>query len=184
MIPSVDTRLASMASSLTGVIAPALAGTNPFAEEQTALLVGHLQVLRGQQPIVDEFEQLEYNRTRGFGRDLLVAVDEGEGGELVCAAAAALQALLDGPVPFTMTALRGAQDELTAAITTLVTADGVDGTAASVAATTEVVLAYEHPHSLRLRSYFSAMGYESGGNTPVPPIDEMMDDFRRTYAHP
>ena len=178
MIPSVDVRLATMASSVTGVISPALAGRNPFAEEQAALLVGHLHVLRGQEAIVDEFEQLEHNRTRALARDLLDAV--GDGGQ-VGSAAAALRALLEGPVPFTMSALRAAQDELTAAITELVRADGVDGTAASNAATTGIVLSYERPHSLRLRSYFAAMGYESG-ETAVPALDDMMDEFRRTHA--
>lgn len=180
MIPSVDTRLASMASSVNGVIAPALAGTDPFAEEQAALLVGHLQVLRGQQPITDEFEQLEHNRTRALARELLAAVD---GGDRVRAAATALREVLEGPVPFTTTALRAAQDALAAAITTLVEADGVDGSEASVAASTAIVLAYERPHSLRLRSYFAAMGYESGSVT-VPAPDEMMDEFRRTHARP
>jgi hypothetical protein len=178
MIPSVDTRLASMASSLTGVIGPALAGTNPFAEEQAALLVGHLQVLRGHQPVTDEFERLEHNRTRAFARDLLAAVD---GGERVRAASAALRGWLEGPVPFTMTTLRHAQDELTAAIAALIDADGVDGTAASVAASTAVVLAYERPHSLRLRAYYAAMGYESG-STEVPAIDAMMTEFRAGYG--
>lgn len=179
MIPSVDTRLATMASSVTGVIAPALAGANPFAEEQAALLVGHLQVLRGQQPVLDEFEQLEHNRTRAFARDLLEVVD---GGEHVDAAASALRAALEAPVPFTMVAVRAAQDELTAAITTLVEADGADGTEASVAASTAVVLRYEHPHSLRLRSYFAAMGYEGAGSTDVPALDDMMTEFRASYG--
>lgn len=178
MIPSVDVRLASMASSITGVIAPALEGRNAFAEEQAALLVGHLQVLRGHEAMVDEFEQLEHNRTRALARDLLAEVD---GGEQVDTAVSVLRGLLEGPVPFTMTALRAAQDELAAAVTELVRADGVDGTTASVAATTRVVLAYERPHSLRLRSYFAAMGYESG-ETAVPALDDMMDEFRRTHA--
>ena len=178
MIPSVDTRLASMASSLTGVIAPALTGTDPFAEEQAALLVGHLRVLRGHQAVVDEFEQLEYNRTRAFARDLLGAVD---GGDQVRAAAATLRGRLEGPVPYTMTALRREQDELAAAITRLIEADGIDGTETSVAASTAVVLAYEQPHSLRLRSYFSAMGYESG-STAVPALDDMMNEFRSRYG--
>lgn len=180
MIPSVDVRLASMASSVTGVIAPALAGTDPFAEEQAALLVGHLQVLRGQQPIVDEFEQLEHNRTRAFARDLLDVVD---GGDRVVAAAAAVRGLLQGAVPFTMTALRQAQDDLLAAITELIRVDGVDGTDDSRAATTAIVLDYERPHSLRLRSYFAAMGYESG-TTQVPSIDDVMTELRRTHARP
>lgn len=180
MIPSVDTRLASMASSVTRVIAPALAGENPFAEEQAALLAGHLQVLRGHQPVIDEFEALEHNRTRAFARDLLDVVG---GGEQVGAATAVLRGLLEGPVPFTMTALRTAQDELAAATTALIEADGIDGTEASVASSTAVVLAYEQPHSLRLRSYFSAMGYE-GGSTAVPMIDDMMNDFRALYGTP
>ena len=180
MIPSVDTRLATMVSSMTGVIAPRLAGTDPFAEEQAALLVGHLQVLRGQQPIVDEFEQLEHNRTRALARELLDAVAGVEGPE-TAAAVEALRGLLEGPVPFTMAAVRDAQDRLTAAISELVRADGVDGTEETVAATTRIVLAYEQPHSLRLRSYFSAMGYESGESV-VPPLEAMMEDFRALFG--
>jgi hypothetical protein len=178
MIPSIDTRLASMASAVSGVIAPALGTTNSFASEQAALLVGHLQVMRVQQSAAEEFEQLDYNRTRAFARELAEAAD---GGAEVRAAAAAVTALLDAPVPFTISQVRAAQDSLAAAISALVKSGGADGTPDYVQASTRIVIAYERPQSIRFRSYFAVMGYEDGSR-PIPPMDEMMDEFRGAYG--
>ncbi len=105
MIPSIDTRLASMISTLSGVIAPALGSSNPFAAEQAGLLMAHLGLLRAQEPFTAEFEQLDYNRNRAFAQDLLAAVTD-DSGKDTKAAAAALRQLLDAPVPFSLSALR------------------------------------------------------------------------------
>jgi hypothetical protein len=180
MIPSIDTRLASMASAVAGVIAPALGTTNPFASEQAALLVGHLQVMRVQQGAAEEFEHLDYNRTRAFARELADAAD---GGAAVQAAATAVRSALDAPVPFTITQVRAAQDALAAAIGALVTAAGEDGTDAFLAASSAIVIRQERAQSIRFRSYFAVMGYEDGSR-PIPPMEQMMDEFRAEYGAP
>lgn len=178
MIPSTDTRLFSMIGAMTGVVIPALDASNGFAKEQAALVVGHLQVLRSQQPVADEFEQLDYNRSRSLARDLL---GQAEGGTEVTAAAERLRAVLEGPTPFTMDQLRRAQDELASTIAELITAGGVDGTAAFVGASTRTVLDQERRHAVRLRSFFSMMGYEDGSSS-ISTLDEMMNEFRAAYG--
>ena len=178
MIPSIDTRLASMASAVSGVIAPALGDSNPFASEQAALLVGHLQVLRVQQGASEEFEHLDYNRTRAFARELADAAD---GGPQVQAAAQAIRDALNAPVPFTITQIRAAQDVLAAAIGDAITAAGTDGTADYIAASQRIVIAQERAQSIRYRSYFAVMGYEDGSR-PIPPLEEMMAEFRSAYG--
>jgi hypothetical protein len=180
MIPSIDTRLASMASAVSGVIAPALGTTNPFASEQAALLVGHLQVMRVQQGAAEEFEHLDYNRTRAFAREL---TDAAEGGAAVQAAATAVRSALDAPVPFTISQVRAAQDALAAAIGDAITAAGTDGTDAYVAASQAIVIRQERAQSIRFRSYFAVMGYEDGSRS-IPPMEQMMDEFRAEYGAP
>jgi hypothetical protein len=180
MIPSIDTRLASMASAVSGVIGPALGTTNPFASEQATLLVGHLQVMRVQQGAAEEFEHLDYNRTRAFAREL---ADAAEGGAAVQAAATAVRLTLDAPVPFTITQVRAAQDVIAAAIGGLVTAAGEDGTDAYVATSSAIVTRQERAQSIRFRSYFAVMGYEDGSR-PIPPMEQMMDEFRAEYGAP
>lgn len=178
MIPSTDTRLVSMIDAMTGVIIPALDSGNAFAREQAALVVGHLQALRAQQPVADEFERLDHNRSRALADELLAHAD---GGAEVARAAKQLRGRLEGPAPFTMEQLRRAQDVLTSSICDLITAGGVDGTEEFVAASTRTVLDHERRHALRLRSFFSMMGYEDG-SVPVPTLDEMMAEFRAAHG--
>lgn len=180
MIPSIDTRLASMASAVSGVIAPALGTTNPFASEQAALLVGHLQVMRVQQGAAEEFEHLDYNRTRAFARELAEAA---EGGPQVGAAVRETRTELDAPVPFSITEVRAAQDRLAAAIGATIAAAGVDGTEAFVASSQAIVLRQEREQSIRFRSYFAVMGYEDGSRA-IPSMEQMMNEFRSRYGAP
>ncbi len=178
MIPSVDTRLASMSSAVTGAILPALGTSNASAAEQAALLAGHIGVLRAQLPVSEEFEQLDYNRSRSYARKLLVDL---AGGECTQVAARQLRDLLDGPVPFTLPQLRFAQDELAAATGTLIEAGGVDGSPDYQAASFQVCLCEEREQSIRSRSFFGMMGYEDG-STPIPDLDDMMSEFRSSYG--
>lgn len=181
MIPSIDTRLASMLSTLNGVIRPALGAGQPFAAEQAHLLMAHIGLLRAQEPMAEEFEQLDYNRTRAFVQDLL---DGAAGGSETTAAAAALKKLLAAPVPFSMTAIRAAQDTFAAGIGALIEAIGKDGTEAAMTASARSTIEHERVQSLRYRSYFSMMGYEDGSRDIAKP-EAMMAEFRAAHgAHP
>ena len=178
MIPSSDTRLASMIDAMTGVIMPALESSNAFAQEQAALVLGHLQVLRAQQPMADEFERLDYTRSRALADELLA---HAAGGAAVTEAAGALRRIFVEPSPASLDQLRRAQDRIAAGIADLITAGGVDGTGEFVNASTAAVIENERAHALRMRSFFSIMGYEDG-STPVPAPADMMIEFRATYA--
>lgn len=179
MIPSTETRLASMASAVTGAVLPALGSAHPFAAEQAQLVAGHLAVLRAQEPYSDEFEHLDYNRLRTFARELLSAT---VGGTATDAAGKGLQNLLEGPVPFTTAGVRRCHDEMAAVIGDVIAAVGVDGTDASLRATDEVVLRHERENALRYRAFFALMGYEDG-SVPMPDLDTLMTDFRRVYGN-
>jgi hypothetical protein len=184
MIPSIDTRLASMLSTLAGVIAPALGSDQPFASEQAGLLMAHLGLLRAQEPMTEEFEQLDYNRSRAFARELVASVDDAraeKNGAATRTAASELRKLLEGPVPFSQTSLRAAQDSFATRICALLEAVGTDGSPATNHATEEITLRYELAQSIRYRSYFSMMGYENGSRE-IPAPEAMMAEFRKAYG--
>jgi hypothetical protein len=178
MIPSTETRLASMASAMTGAVLPALGKAHPFATEQAQLVAGHLAVLKAQEPYADEFERLDYNRLRVFAVELLAA---SSGGPRTDQASAALRDLLAGPVPYTITEIRAAHDKMSAAIGGLIAQVGIDGTEESLRASDEVGLRHERENALRYRAYFAAMGYEDG-TVPMPDLPTLMADFRDALA--
>jgi hypothetical protein len=176
MIVSVDTRLASMISAMTGAVLPAVAG-DAFAGEQAQLLAGHLQVLRAQAPFSDEFERLEHRHTRGLARDL---TDAAEGGPRTVRSVEGLRALLDRGMPAEIADVRAAQHELTAGLEEFVAAEGDDGTEASVARSTRLITRAEYQQSLRDRSFFGPFGYEDSPDS-VAPIPDMMAQFRSEF---
>ena len=178
MIPSVDTRLASISSAITGAILPALADSNPFATEQAQLAAGHLMVLRAQQPYAEEFERLDYNALRAFAREMAQAA---EGGSQTEAASAAIGEQLAGPVPFSLDEIRAAHDALAAAICVLVAEVGRDGSDAALERTQAIGIAHERDNAARYRSWFASMGYEDG-RFPIQELPELMADFRQTDA--
>ncbi|MDV2477080.1 hypothetical protein F8M49_20280 [Rhodococcus zopfii] len=176
MIVSTDIRLASMLSALTGTILPEIA-EHGFAREQAELLAGHLNALRVQGAFAEEFERLEFNYTRNLAREIL---RDSTGGEMTTAATARVQSALDEKAPTDITDIRAAQSILTSLIAELVSAQGIDGGAASVVWSTRTIVDAEHGQSLRDRSFFSPFGYESGSDE-VKPIEEMMGDFRKQF---
>lgn len=177
MIASVEIRLASMLSALTGAILPAVQ-SNPFAREQAELLAGHLQVLQTQGNHAEEFERLEHFHTRRLATEVVV---DSVGGEKSAAAEGAVRQALNVPVPQGIAAIRVAQSSLAAVIADFVTAQGVDGSSESIARSNTVILAAEYVQSLRNRSYFSPFGYEAGTDD-VKPIEQMMNEFRAEFA--
>ena len=95
MIVSVDTRLASMLSAMTGAILPVV-GDNAFVTEQAQLVAGHLQVLRAQGEYSEEFEHLEHRYMRALAAELAAGA---EGGPRTTDAASRLRGLLDRGEP-------------------------------------------------------------------------------------
>ncbi|WP_216892816.1 hypothetical protein [Nocardia alni] len=176
MIVSVDIRIASMLSALSGTIVPALE-KGGFAAEQAQLLAGHLQVLRTQSEFSDEYETLEHRYTRRLAQDV---IETAEGGPQTTKAVIRIRALLDKGEPVGIAAVREAHTALCTAVADFVAAEGEDGTDESVARTTRIVLRAEHEQSLRNRSFFSSFGYEDS-SADIQPIDRMMADFRSKF---
>ena len=176
MIVSVDIRIASMLSALSGTIIPALENTG-FVAEQAQLLAGHLQALRTQAEFSDEYETLEHRYIRQLAQGLIEAA---EGGPQTTKAVTRLRALLGKDEPVGIAAVREEHRALCAAVADYVAAEGEDGTDESVARTTRIVLRAEHEQSLRDRSFFSSFGYEDG-SVDIQPIDQMMAEFRSKF---
>jgi hypothetical protein len=176
MIVSVDTRLASMLSAMTGAILPAVQG-NGFVTEQAKLVAGHLQVLRAQGEFCEEYEFLEHR----YLRRLAAALAEGaEGGSRTTAAAMRLRGLAGKAEPTRIGEVREAHTELGTAVADFMAAEGEDGTDESVARSTTIVLEAEHAQALRDRSFNSPFGYEDG-SVEIAPIQDMMRDFRTSF---
>lgn len=173
MIASVEIRINSMVSAITGTIVPALEG-NSFATEQALLVAGHLQCLRDRLDYMDEYTRLELLHTISLARKL---VDESEGGPETAAATAALKSTLSEAPTVTIADVRESQQSLSTLIATLIEAQGRDGTSDTVRTSTEIVITAETKQSIRDRSFFSNFGYEDG-NDEIPTIDSMMEDFR------
>ena len=178
MIPSVDTRLASISSAITGAILPALGDTNPFATEQAQLAAGHLMVLRAQEPYAEEFERLDYNALRAFAHKMAQAAD---GGERTEAASAAIGEHLAGPVPFSLTEIRAAHDALATAVCVLIAEVGRDGSEGALDRTQAIAIGHERESAARYRSWFGLMGYEDG-RFPIQEVDALMLDFRNAQG--
>lgn len=178
MIPSVDTRLASISSAVTGAILPALGDTNPFATEQAQLAAGHLMVLRAQEPFAEEFERLDYNRLRACAREL---ADAGDGGESTDRAVAAVREHLEGPIPYSLAEIRTAHDRLAAAVCVLLATIGRDGSEAALERTDAIAIRCERDNAARYRSWFGLMGYEDG-SFPTQELPDLMSEFRAAYG--
>ena len=178
MIPSVDTRLASVSSALTGAILPALADSNPFATEQGQLAAGHLMVLRAQEPYAEEFERLDLNRLRACARELAQASD---GAEETAAAVRGVRERLEGPVPYSVAEIRTAHDALAATVCELIAAVGRDGSQTALEQTQAIGTRYERESAARYRSWFALMGYEDG-TFPIQQLPELMSDFREAHG--
>ena len=176
MIVSVDTRLASMLSAMTGAILPAV-GDNAFVTEQAQLVAGHLQVLRAQGEYSEEFEHLEHRYMRVLAAELAAGA---EGGPRTTDAASRLRGLLDRGEPDRIGAIREAHQELCTAVTDFIAAEGADGTDASIARSTQVVIRAEYAQSLRDRAFCGPFGYEDG-SVEIAPIDQMMNEFRASF---
>lgn len=176
MIVSVDLRLASVISALSGVIGPAVE-TSAFATEQVQVVAGHVQALRKQADHSEEYERLEYRYLRHLATDV---VGGAEGGPRTSGAAGYLRELLATPEAAGLSDLRAAHAALGTAVADFVAAEGEDGTAESVARSTRTIVRAEHEQSLRDRSFFEPFGYEDG-SVDIEPIDQMMDGFRSKY---
>jgi hypothetical protein len=176
VIVSVDTRLASMLSAMTGAILPVV-GDNAFVTEQAQLVAGHLQVLRAQGEHSEEFELLEHRYMRALAADL---AEGAEGGSRTAEAATRVRGLLDRGEPDRVGAIREAHQELCTAVTDFIAAEGADGTDASIDRSTRLVLRAEHEQSLRDRAFCAPFGYEDG-SVEIAPIDRMMSEFRARF---
>jgi hypothetical protein len=176
VIVTVDTRLASMVSALTGAILPAV-GADAFVTEQAQLVAGHLQVLRAQDEYSEEYEVLEHRYLRRLAADLASGA---EGGPRTTEAVTRLRGLLDKGEPARLGELRAAQPALAQAVADFVSAEGEDGTDGSIVRSTRLILIAEHAQSLRDRAFNAPFGYEDG-SVEITPIDRMMSEFRTSF---
>jgi hypothetical protein len=177
LIPSIDIRIGSLISALSGAVGPALKDNN-FAAEQTALLVGHLQVLRQQHDFSDEFETLEYAHARRLASELLEIAPPDQASQQT---ADRLRRLVETPPANSMASIRACREDINAGISDLVEANGKTRNPNDNLQFASTILRYEKAQSIRSRSFFSLLGYEDG-STEIPPLEEMMNQFRIDYG--
>jgi hypothetical protein len=173
MIPSIDVRLAAVIRVLENIALPTLDG---LAKEQTALAIGHLRIIRGQQDFAERYEALQFRAARKVGNDLMAILD---GGEATQAAGVALRNTLLAPPEMDPSRVRNMLGSTLAAMEALIKAAERDGTEVFRHKAMELILAYGREESLRERSWFGGMGFEPGAVTPLP---QLMAEFETQYG--
>lgn len=90
MVPSIDTRLRSVAKAIEQVIIPALPADQRLAIEQAEIAIGHLRVLETQWRFVAPITRLELRYLVELARALLGSANGGSDRDMICGLDAAL----------------------------------------------------------------------------------------------
>lgn len=151
MSPGFAVRLQSMRRALTTVIMPAIDPSNQIAQEQAALMVGHIAMLSTQWERMDDYARLCLADIVDLAGRL-----EAKGGPATQAAADALTALSQSRPKSAETAFL----EISAAIENLVRAVDVDGDPGFRATLHREVLLGGNRQAARDRAWFIACGFD------------------------
>lgn len=173
MNPSIDVRLDSMMRAIADFVLPELE-KNSAAAEQAALVLGHLQVLRGQIDCALAFEEYELDASAELAEELLDAVS---GGAQTQRAADVLRSNVDEVRRTDPQAIRESVETVRCAIEDLVRASGVDGSGDFLASSQEIVIRHERAVALANRSLFQGMGWESGASE-IPVLEHLLARIR------
>ncbi|WP_295214498.1 hypothetical protein [uncultured Brevundimonas sp.] len=164
VVPSIETRLKSIAKALEQVVVPALPSDQRLAIEQAEIAIGHLRVLEAQWRYVLPAARLELAYLMELANDLLTSDDGGVQNEL----AAALNAA-QSVDPQDFEALRTETLALGAVVERLI--EGGDAGVSSPVART-AILNHAARQSRLERSWFAAAGISNAEG--VPAIRELL----------
>jgi hypothetical protein len=158
MNPSTDLRFATMIRAMSDVIIPSLGETHGLAAEQAQLVLGHLHVLRDQLDYAGRFEELEYRMASSLGQALVSGLDRGSGSS---PARERLEAELATEAGDDVRQLRERADAIRAAIEQLILSSDDDNNEVE-GRIRSIVIAHERLAADHNRTWFAAMGWESG----------------------
>ena len=151
MTPSIDLRLATIIRAMRDVVSPAIDRDNSLAQEQAALVIGHLQLLAVQWSRTNEYANVCLTDLAGALRAL-----SPEGGPQTMHAATALFAALD----CTAGAREARYKAVMAGADQLIRAADVDGGEEFGKQLRQAMLAFSKRQSLRDRSWFALSGFD------------------------
>lgn len=178
MTPSVDTRLTAIIGTLEHLVLPALAGADPIVQEQAALALGHLRIIRTQLPHLDAYHLICLNEQVRTGRDLLACA---AGGEQTRGAASALEATVDAIQSRAAdgSVARDDRNRVAAAIEQLIIASSRDGTPAFIEASQDLLIDHGFRQSARDRAWFGPTGLDPRASS-LPSIEALIAAERGT----
>jgi hypothetical protein len=154
MLPDFTIRLNNLIKAMEKTIIPAIDCQNGMAQEQAALVIGHLNVLKEQIDGAYLYECGSYRNMQALAANLLRAMD---GGTATQAAASALNTLLCNQpeqLPLTPERVNQLTTTLGIAVDDLINSGYQDGTAAAKAHVFNSVLNYNSKQSARERIWF------------------------------
>ncbi|MGD9659970.1 MAG: hypothetical protein AB7U63_01725 [Porticoccaceae bacterium] len=173
MLPDIDNRINNLIKAVEKTIAPAIDPENGLAQEQAALVVGHLKMLNTQWDKAYLFERGSFDNMRSLASQLAAIAD---GGQQTQNAKDALTAALGGiPVelPLTPSGINKHTIAIGNLVDNLINACYVDGSAAFKAALSELVLNYGEKQATRERIWFNANGLDPD-KAKLGSIDDML----------
>ncbi len=169
MTPSVDVRIGSMLRVLRNLVLPDL--RDGLAIEAANLVVGHLEVLRGQIDHIGEFEALEFKALQDLAIALAAHARTEPELQIDAARLAANAAL---PRPERPADMQERSNDLNAAIIALL--ERARETGHSGREPARLVLKHGLETANRHRSWFAGMGFD--GSDSVPSIPDMLANAR------
>lgn len=159
MTPSFDTRLQAIIGALEHMVMPALAGADSLVQEQAGLALAHLKIIRDQLPHGDDYHLICLKEMIETGEAL---ASEAAGDAATTGAARALDAATQrararfGDI-FVVWEDRNA---VAHAIDALIVASSVDGAAAFISSSQELLLEHGLRQSRRDRAWYGATGLD------------------------
>lgn len=170
MNPSIEIRIDSMLRALGECVLPELP-PDSAAAEQTALVMGHLGVLKDQIDFAAAFDSYEMSCVEALSAQLL---EEFDGiGEQTSDASGRLRAKLADSPARTPAEMRAHTHELGALVEALIRAAGTDGSAEFRSRAGELVISHERPRMAANRAFYRGMNWEPNA-IGLPELDVML----------
>src|SRR5690606_13136655 len=168
MMPGFDVRLSSMKRALSEVIIPAIDGDSSLAQEQAALLLGHLELISQQWRKVSRYNQICLDEICQLAKQLNPV-----GKEATESAAVKLKQAMAAATDDSEAAYK----EIAGALENLVYAVDIDGDPDFRASLHHQILLYSQQQALRDRVWFATCGFDVNAKA-LPSIDEIITSHK------
>lgn len=156
MLPDFSNRLNNLIKAMEKTIGPAIDPENGLAQEQAALVIGHLKMLDAQWDGLYLYEKRSFDNMRALAIRLTAIA---AGGEATSDAAKSLSTVLSSlpeTIPLTVNRVNALTIELGKEIDNLINSAYKDGSSDCKSKLTDTVLEYNSKQSARERVWFKA----------------------------